>query len=826
MAINERLVHTASAAAAAGAGTGNQEEGLILHLDANDVDSYDGDGSVWYDIKDHEFTPAVDPSEHFNTVTYTGNGTSNSTEQSITGVGFQPDLVWIKNRGESRNNVLVDSLRKTGSLLDELHTNTTDAANTTGTDNVKTMDSDGFTVLGQGSETNDSGDTFVAWCFKAGGAPTASTPYMIDGTGYATLSAAGLADDGDLDLHEASINTKLGFGIYRFDPNTIAGETNSFEHGLGSTPELIITKSASGAYNWWTFTNQIDGSWDYLKLNGTDAKINDTYTSGNFADNTTMRFSSVFTGDSSNHVAYAFTSKRGVSKVGSYTGTGAAGNKIYTGFEPAFIMMKKASTTSDWHIVDNKTSTAGRFNKYLRPNTNEAEVTPGTDINIHADGFSFNGGSFNSTNVGWIYLAFAAEKATSLIDDTDLEQHLDPADTNSYSGTGTSWNDLEGTHANATVTASTYDEELGNSFDITSNTITLSGDAGSLDGTSFTFETWLWQDSNSGTQYFFSDTGISFFTISATQMRFIKYLSGTNNDTSYFNPANNGSGWGTNKWNHVAVTFSSYTAKIYINGILVHTEAEGSGTGTAISTYQISPSLGRWKGKIGQYRVYSTALTADEVMQNYRFTKNAYPNGNNGTIAGSVSWTPNYFNFPASDGDGVRLRNDSLKLNTFSISMWVNPDTFAAGSSYNTLFETYEYSGSSKGYLFHIRDSGQLRFAGYNGDPAIAQIFSTNVVLSTGAWQHIVVVFDSTANIGKLYVGGSNSTTEVSSYSSQTTGTIGYLASGHETTIGALRHSLTSGDTESEFDGKISKVKVYDKVLTQAEITALYDEGE
>jgi Tfp pilus assembly protein FimT len=103
MAINERLIHTA--ADAAGGGTGNQEEGLILHLDANDVDSYDGDGSVWYDITNHEYTPAVDPSEHFNTVTYSGTGATNS----ITGVGFQPDLVWIKNRGGVENHYLLDS---------------------------------------------------------------------------------------------------------------------------------------------------------------------------------------------------------------------------------------------------------------------------------------------------------------------------------------------------------------------------------------------------------------------------------------------------------------------------------------------------------------------------------------------------------------------------------------------------------------------------------------------------------------------------------------------------------------------------------------------
>ena len=93
MSINERLIHTASDSTSGA--SGNQQEGLIFHVDANDVDSYDGDGSVWYDITNHEYTPAVNPSEHFNTVLFSPT-TSGIT--SITGVGFQPDLVWTKNR--------------------------------------------------------------------------------------------------------------------------------------------------------------------------------------------------------------------------------------------------------------------------------------------------------------------------------------------------------------------------------------------------------------------------------------------------------------------------------------------------------------------------------------------------------------------------------------------------------------------------------------------------------------------------------------------------------------------------------------------------------
>lgn len=189
----------------------------------------------------------------------------------------------------------------------------------------------------------------------------------------------------------------------------------------------------------------------------------------------------------------------------------------------------------------------------------------------------------------------------------------------------------------------------------------------------------------------------------------------------------------------------------------------------------------------------------------------------NGSIHGNVSWSASRFDFPAGDGDAVRLPNDSLKLNTISISVWINPDSITGGIG---ILENYEYSGGSRGILFRILD-GKLSFHGYNGDPAGCAINSTNIVVSSGVWQHVVATVSTGSNIGKLYVGD----TEVSSYSSQTTGTIGFFSSGHETTIGAVRHSVTSGDTESELDGKISKLRVYNKVLSQSEITTLYSEG-
>lgn len=427
MAINERLIHTASESAS---GDGNQQEGMIMHLDANDDDSYDGSGTVWYDITDHEFTPAVDPSEHFNTVLYTGDS---SSSKNITGVGFQPDLVWIKNRSASGGHWITDSIRGAGKGL---MSQSTLAETTNLTELMSSFNSDGFAVgYSSNNTTNFSGYNYVAWCFKAGGAPTATNTAT---SGAMTANSVSIDDelqssytptDATIYPKKISANTKLGFSTVLFTGT--GNSNNKVPHGLDVPPELIIFKNIDEARA-WTVGSTPSGWNNYLVLNNSTAAADFNY----FDDVApTANVFEIYNGQAntgndagSDFIAYCFASKRGVSKVGGYTGTGAAGNKVYTGFEPAFIMMKKASATSDWNIVDNKTSTDGRFNKYLRPNTTGAEVTPGTDINIHADGFSFNGGSFNSTNVDWIYLAFAKNTKvadlTPSTDGTEIEKDL------------------------------------------------------------------------------------------------------------------------------------------------------------------------------------------------------------------------------------------------------------------------------------------------------------------------------------------------------------------------------------------------------------------
>ncbi len=199
-----------------------------------------------------------------------------------------------------------------------------------------------------------------------------------------------------------SVNNNLGFSIVKYTGNgSSTGATVG--HGLDTPPEMIIVKDLDDTSDWPVYTS-VTGNTKKLLLNSTNASA----TSGVW--NNTSPTSSVFTVRYSqtnevNHdfIAYCFASKPNYSKVGSFVGTGAAGNKIFTEFEPAFLMIKRSSTTGSWTIVDNKRP----LNKYLKADNNGAEFTATSGIIFEQDGFSFGGGSFNQSSQTAIYLAFA-----------------------------------------------------------------------------------------------------------------------------------------------------------------------------------------------------------------------------------------------------------------------------------------------------------------------------------------------------------------------------------------------------------------------------------
>ena len=346
--------------------TGTISTGEMIFNSTTDKVEY-FDGTKWYGIT-YEVGKSL-----YNNVLYDGQ----ATDLSVTNVGFTPDLVWIKCRDVVNSHVLSDSLRGDSTRMYSLFPDLTAAQNTT-SNNVETIDSDGFTVFGDRSATNRVNQEYVAWCWKAGGAAVTTTP------------AGGLAS-------EVSANVANGFSIVKFTSDSSAGL--KIAHGLSSAPEMIIYKKLNGSQAWYVNTNQVNGNRSEGVLN-TNAAFTNVGSAWSSMSTSTL-INSFTSTNGTNYMAYCFHSVAGVSKVGSYTGTGA-GTTVTTGFEPAFVMIKKTSGSADWIIWDNK-----RGSNILKPNTSAAEVVLTNYITYNSTGFTFPT-SDSAVNVGdFIFMSFA-----------------------------------------------------------------------------------------------------------------------------------------------------------------------------------------------------------------------------------------------------------------------------------------------------------------------------------------------------------------------------------------------------------------------------------
>ena len=358
----------------------------------------------------------VDGSEYFNTVTYTGNGVSG---RQITGVEFSPDFVWGKVRSQAYNNWLYDTVR--GATLG-LKSNVSSAEVTTPVNGyVSSFDADGFTATSGSSDVNNlnqSGQTYVAWNWKAGGAPTTTNTAgvgAIPTAGSVKIDGvnSGSALDGSIAATSISANTTAGFSVVAYTGNSTAGAT--IGHGLGTVPAMLIIKNRGQTNNWSVYhqANTASPQTQLIKLDETAAT-----TSSSLPFNNTAPTSSVFSvsnwdgvNDSSyNYIAYCFADVEGYSKFGSYTGNGSTnGPFVYTGFKPAFIMFRSTSLCN-WVIVDSTRSTYNVMDDSLYPNTSGSEITTITDVDFLSNGFKWRANLPNETNASgqtYIYMAFA-----------------------------------------------------------------------------------------------------------------------------------------------------------------------------------------------------------------------------------------------------------------------------------------------------------------------------------------------------------------------------------------------------------------------------------
>jgi len=322
--------------------------------------------------------PAATVINSFNTVLYTGNGGTNP----ISTVGFKPDFTWIKQRSGTRWHELFDSVR---GVTKRINSNVADAQGTAST-SLTSFDTNGFT-LGSDLDGNESGQTFVAWNWKGGGTAVSNT----DGTITSSVSA----------------NKEAGFSVVKYTGNEIASQTVG--HGLSSKVEIAFIKQLDGSREWQVpLFNSTSG--DYLILNDNDQKANDTARWSAVSSTTfTIGNQPHTNGSGSPYIAYCFTSISGYSRVGSYIGNGNAnGPIINTGFQPAFVMIKKTSAADDWFMFDDKRSPTNSRQKYILANSANAEADYGSPfLNINANGFQpvTTSGAINSGD--YIFLAIA-----------------------------------------------------------------------------------------------------------------------------------------------------------------------------------------------------------------------------------------------------------------------------------------------------------------------------------------------------------------------------------------------------------------------------------
>ena len=337
------------------------------------------------------YTTIKKPSDYFNTKLYTGDGTSN---RSITGVNFQPDFTWIKLRDGAHEHTLIDSVR---GLNKSLQSNNTNAE---GTDLqygwLSSFNADGFTTQkGSSNEqwnVNENNRTYASWNW---------------------LGANGTASNNDGSISSTvSANTTSGFSIVKF---TGTGSALTAGHGLGVKPSMIIAKSTTIANNWIVQHGSL-GATNTIFLDNT----NPSQTGTSFW-NDTEPTSSVFSlgtwhginTSGSGIIAYCFAEKQGFSKFGSYTGNGSTdGTFVYTGFKPAFVMLKASNSEKDWWILDSKRDSFNQAEDLLKANSSDAEVSYSNfKVDFLSNGWKFRGvtAGANGSGINYIYMAFAEQ---------------------------------------------------------------------------------------------------------------------------------------------------------------------------------------------------------------------------------------------------------------------------------------------------------------------------------------------------------------------------------------------------------------------------------
>jgi len=335
------------------------------------------------------YTTIDDAGSFFNILLYTGTGSSNV----LTGVGFQSDLIWTATRNEVQIHPVNSSV---SGISNYLRSNANDTLETSSSETITAQSSDGYTV-GTENRFNKSSNTFVSWNWKAG-------------------TTSGITTDGNTDITPSaySFSAAAGISILQYTGN--ATPDQKVAHGLGTAPEMIIIKKTDGTANWAVYHQKMDSTAPedyYQQLDANSARANNNSFWNDTAPdsvNFTLGDSGDTNGSSNVMIAYCFAPKQGYSKLGGYIGNGNAdGTFVYTGFRPAFLLMKRADSTGNWTIWDSKRAGYNSVNDEIYANTTAAEGTGNVYLNFLSNGFKWleADGMVNASGGEYIYMAFA-----------------------------------------------------------------------------------------------------------------------------------------------------------------------------------------------------------------------------------------------------------------------------------------------------------------------------------------------------------------------------------------------------------------------------------
>ena len=587
---------------------------------------------------------SIIPSENFETVLYTGNGAS----QNITGL-FKPDLVWIKNREDTYEHFLFDSVRGAGGNKDL----NTDSTNFEGEENTAAYGflssfntNGGFSVASGTSNAvtvNNNNDKYVGWCFKAPDAFSHSA------------SGSQLASSG-------KSNQTSGFSIVSYTGNNSSGAT--VKHNLGGTPELMIVKRRDATSDWDVYS-AATGPTKYLILDTTQSVLTATSIWNDTAPDDlvfTIGNHSSVNENNGTYISYCFKSIAGYSKVGSFQGTGA-NQHIDCGFEPAWVMIKNTENSYRWYILDNQRNRTNPKNRRLFANDHAVEATNADILDFTTTGFQIitADSEVNQLNKKMIFLAFAADP------DTTTPTKAKSFNVEKYEGTGstqqigsvntlfTKFVKFNGTNSYIEVPVNDSPSFLVSttSFWVRTNNTTQQAVVGrGYDSGGY------W---NSFQSYVYGDTG--------------KFVVRYGNGTQEGPALSSTSDVNTGEWFFCAVSFSGSavgsTVKMYVNGVLetTHTttksRVDNAQRGLIMGAYSAAGTVQNYfNGDLDQVRIFNTVLTASQILELYRETAASASTVNYPTGAGCIALYE--FNDNAedtadnSDGTGYNITFDSF----------------------------------------------------------------------------------------------------------------------------------------------------------------------